>query len=103
MILIEAAHNVGSNTFDEVAPFLTDVIDEPEDEQDTVEFETWVCELLDLYDDKNLSHDAYLVNMNLTDLPKAVHDLSTSTTFAVYNNLLFDTSAPKSMCCDYWL
>lgn len=52
-MLIEAVENDSSNEFDEVDTFLADFLGEPDDEEDTSEFDAWVCGLLDLYDDNN--------------------------------------------------
>lgn len=64
MMLIEAAENDLNDELDEVATFITEFFDEPEHEEDTLEFNAWVCEVLDIYDDKNRSQDDYMVDMN---------------------------------------
>lgn len=52
------------------------------------EFDAWICDILNLYDDNHRSQNAYIVDMNLTELSKPMKDLSKYTTFAAYNQLL---------------
>lgn len=102
MMLIEAADNEPNDELDEVAMFIIELLDESEDEEDTSEFDAWVCHLLDLYDDNDRSQDAYMVDMKLTDISKAMNDVSTYATFTVYNHHLIDTDDPKSICSEDW-
>lgn len=44
-----------------------------------------------------------MVDMNMTDFTQATYGLSTYAKFAVYNRLLLDTGAPKSICSEEWL
>lgn len=44
-----------------------------------------------------------MVGMNLTDLPKAMHYLSSYANLADYSHLLIDTGVPKSTCIEDWI
>lgn len=87
----KAAENYPNDELDEVATIITDFLDEPEEVKATSEYDAWVFDLLDLYDDNDRSQDDYMVDMNLTDLSNGMKDLSTYATFAVYYHLLLDT------------
>lgn len=56
VMLIDSAENDPTDELDEVATFLTDFLEEmDEPENDTSEFDSWICDLLDLYDEHSRS------------------------------------------------
>lgn len=85
-----------------VATFITEFMAEPEDEEDTSEFDAWIGGLVHLYHDNSLSQDAYMVYMNLQYLTTAMYDLRTYATLAVYNHLLLEIGAWRASVRD-WL
>lgn len=97
-MLIEATENDRMEKPDKVSTFSSDFLEEPFNEEDTSELDAWICELLKIYDENSCTQD-----MNLNTFTKAMDDLSTNATFAVYNYLLLDAGGPKSICSEYWL
>lgn len=82
---------------------VTEFPEEDKDTADTPEFHALVCEPLELYGDNSRSQDAYMVEIDIDALSKAMSELNTYATFAVYNHILLDTSDPKSICSEHWL
>lgn len=75
-MIIEAANTDSTEELAEVATFTTNFLDDLAQEEEAPELNTWICELLDLYDDHSRTQDAYMVDINLTDLTEAMSNLS---------------------------
>ena len=102
-MIIEAKGSEDSSSLDDVANYLADLdLTELETEIHD-EFNHWICEMLDVYDSSNLTHDSYIIKHSILDLTTAMKELNTFATFAVYEHLLLDTGAPKSLCSIDWL
>ena len=100
-MLIESADKDPTEALDEVATFLADTLEGEDFKDDNTEFDTWLCNLLDLYDSNTQSEGAYL--NDVVDLSDLLSDVSIHAAFGVNNHLLLDTGAPKTICSEDWL
>ena len=102
-MIIEAAEKDPTDELDEVATYITEFMEDNNQQEDKPDLDAWICDLLHIYDNHQPASDAYIVNLPILDLTKAMHELNTYAAFAVYNHLLLDTGAPKTICCEDWL
>ncbi|MEM1282625.1 MAG: hypothetical protein AAGG81_03645 [Chlamydiota bacterium] len=92
-----------SEDTDEIADYLveTGLIDE--DDLEYPDFDDWICEILDIADESSQHQQPHYFKFSITELSQAMYELNTFAVFAVFQHLLLDTGAPKTLCAIDWL
>lgn len=85
---------------DEIAAYLNDF----DISDDTPEFDNCISTLLEIYDQLyDAPQPSFPRKKFVPQLTDAMHELGTFSAFAIFNHLLLDTGALKSICSSNWL
>jgi len=112
VMLLEAEAEEPTEEMAEVATYLADVEDNIFEAEDTSEFDAWICDLLEILDAEQEpstpTHltgykDTYIIKESIEQLHSAMNEMMNHSVIGVFQHLLLDTGAPKSICSEPWL
>lgn len=96
VVILESVDKNPTDELDEISTYITN--SQETDDKNDEEYDTWICDLLDVCDNIIQPQDSYVNKYFINYVNDSMKELNKFATFAVFQHILLDTGAPKIFC-----